>query len=155
MMNEKNFKAEVNKVLNRMSLGNYCTGVDDDVFGNKVVNYEVYDARSNTYTKIRKIIVGAYDEDGNETNGLYGVIEISPEEDAMRYTYHTMENFIKSINGLSDYLDDFSDDDKQFYNDDELDVMIELYDYGSEDSTHQIVAEIIALIINNDEAQAA
>ena len=155
MMNEKIFKAEVNKVLNRMSLGNYCVGVDDDGLGNKIVNYEVYDAKSNTYTTIRKTIVGAYDEDGNETSGLYGVIEISPEEDAMHYTYHTMNNFIKSIDGLSEYLDDFDDDDKYFYNDDELDVTIELYDYDSEASTHQIVAEIIALIINNEEAQSA
>ena len=140
-----NFEEEVKNTMHRMALGNYCTGTDANEFGDAYANYCAYNPATNDYIDITKVIYGAYDEDGNEATGLYGEIFIWEDLDTL-----------KQIKGFAEYLAEYEADyvfDNSHNSED--DGCIILIDETSPETTYRIVAEIITLIINNKEAQAA
>lgn len=147
--NVSNFNDEVKSTMRRLSLGNYCIGSDVDEFGDLYENFCVYDPTINDYIDITSVIYGKYNEDGEETAGLYGEIIINGKP-----------NEVKQIKGLAEYFDDYDDgynyDGRHYYEDNDYDYgYILLTDETSPDAIYKILAEIITIIINNEEEQAA
>lgn len=139
----KNLTKEAAGVMQRMELGNYVIDCDSSEFGDVYETCNAYDGLNNKYVEITKTIYGAFDPyTGEDLAGLYGTININIDDG------EDVHDFINSIDGLNDYLDDLGDD-VTISNE-----CIEIIDTCSPDSTTTMLAEIIALVITNGELAA-